>query len=67
VLEYQPAIIWARTKYRQQFAGDADCEAKVAAKLVKFMDMLGVKCPCGRQMNLNAETRDDFMARANAY
>lgn len=67
VNEYRPFVLHCRAYYRNKFDGQPNANEQVAAALVKVMDLIGVDCPCGRNMILNADTRADFMVRRDAY
>lgn len=67
VNEFRPLILHARAFYRREFAGKPDSEQLVSQAIMRMMDWCHVTCACGRNMILNADTREDFLARRDAY
>jgi hypothetical protein len=67
VTEYIPMIQYARGVYRAEFADRPGSEELVANALMKLLEHVGVNCACGRNMILNADDREHFLARRDAY
>ena len=67
VTEYIPMIQFARGVYRVEFANMPGSENLVSQALMKLLEHVGVNCACGRNMMLNADDRENFLARRDAY
>lgn len=62
--EYTPLFKEARAFYRKKYKGD---EKKVSKELEEMCNNYVITGPCCRQMMLNVDTPDDFIARINTY
>jgi hypothetical protein len=62
--EYIYRFVWYRSYYRNIYNGD---EVAVAAELVKMCNAFNIIGPCCRNMLLNSETLDSFIARRDKY
>lgn len=60
-------IQYARGVYRVEFADTPNSEERVAEALMKLLEYVGVNCACGRNMVLNADDREHFLARRDTY
>lgn len=60
-------IQFARGVYRTEFADKPKSEELVSAALMKLLEQIGINCACGRNMILNADDREHFLARRDAY
>lgn len=62
--EYTPRFVWYRAYYRKKYNGD---KYKVAAELVAMCNSFNIIGPCCRNMLLNVETLESFIARSATY